>query len=56
MNGIDRIDNRLGYERANSIPCCSICNFAKNSMSYEDFIKWIGMVKKHKISSKIEYL
>jgi hypothetical protein len=27
--GIDRIDNRLGYEPSNCVPCCSWCNSIK---------------------------
>jgi len=40
-NGIDRIDSSLGYEISNVVSCCTICNFAKNELSLEDFYKWI---------------
>lgn len=40
-NGIDRIDNNDGYRLDNCVPCCANCNFAKNDMSYSDFVKWI---------------
>lgn len=39
-NGIDRKDNTKGYTIENCVPCCKICNVAKGSMSYDDFIKW----------------
>jgi len=40
-NGIDRIDNSLGYNVQNCVPCCEHCNYAKNNYSYEEFINWI---------------
>jgi len=44
-NGIDRKDNSLGYTLTNSLPCCKVCNRAKETMSYEDFINWIKKLK-----------
>jgi hypothetical protein len=41
-NGIDRVNNNIGYQTNNCITCCKICNYAKSSMSYDDFIIWIG--------------
>lgn len=43
-NGIDRIDNNIGYIESNSVPCCKICNRAKNTLSKEDFLNWISQV------------
>lgn len=40
-NGIDRKDNDIGYTEENSIPCCVVCNRAKNSMGYYEFLDWI---------------
>jgi hypothetical protein len=37
-NGIDRVDNTLGYTLLNSVSCCKRCNIAKNDMTYNDFI------------------
>lgn len=37
-NGIDRVDNALGYVEGNCVPCCSICNQWKRAMSAEAFI------------------
>lgn len=45
-NGLDRVDNSLGYTEENTVPCCAICNRAKNSMSYDEFVEWIdGLIK-----------
>ncbi len=47
-NGIDRIDNKLGYHEDNCVSCCSFCNFAKNQFTQEDFfIKIEKIYNKH---------
>jgi len=46
-NGIDRIDNRKGYPIKNVVPCCKICNRAKNNMTYDDFVLWIKRLKQN---------
>lgn len=43
-NGIDRKDSEVGYEINNCVPCCATCNFVKNNMGYQDFIKYIKQV------------
>ena len=40
-NGIDRIDNSIGYENYNVVSCCGVCNQAKMDLSYKDFISLI---------------
>ena len=40
-NGIDRIDNNIGYITTNVCPCCEICNQAKHAMPLDKFLKWI---------------
>lgn len=39
INGIDRIDNRLGYVRGNIVPCCFNCNWAKRDMRASEYVK-----------------
>lgn len=39
-NGIDRIDNSIGYKITNVVPCCRFCNYSKSNIDVEDFIKW----------------
>lgn len=39
-NGIDRIDNKLGYIKGNVVPCCWQCNKSKADMSRDMFITW----------------
>ena len=40
-NGIDRINSEIGYTSKNTIPCCKYCNTAKNTMTQEEFKRWI---------------
>lgn len=47
FNGIDRIDNRLGYIQGNVVACCKDCNFAKGSRSYDSFIEWARRLGRH---------
>jgi hypothetical protein len=37
-NGLDRIDNSIGYTLANCVPCCKICNQMKSNKSFDEFI------------------
>ena len=43
-NGIDRIDNDVGYTVENSVTCCKHCNYAKRNRSLEEFKDWINQV------------
>ena len=46
-NGVDRLDNSLGYTQGNSVPCCKTCNRAKQQMGEFEFYQWIGRVVQH---------
>ena len=43
-NGLDRVDNQIGYIDSNVIPCCKYCNRAKSTMTQRDFIHLIGQI------------
>lgn len=43
-HGLDRIDSSFGYIPGNCRPCCSVCNYAKHSMSENEFKTWIVRV------------
>lgn len=47
VNGIDRIDNALGYSVGNCVPCCTDCNLAKGVMSRYDFIISVQQIANH---------
>jgi hypothetical protein len=44
LNGIDRMDNTIGYEIGNVVPCCKTCNYAKRDMSYSEWSQWLQRV------------
>ncbi len=46
-NGIDRKDNKIGYNIDNCVPCCYLCNRAKMSLDYHDFLEWVKKVYHH---------
>ncbi len=46
-NGIDRINNEIGYQFENCVACCYICNRAKNSLPVNSFTNWINRLVKH---------
>jgi hypothetical protein len=52
--GIDRVNNSVGYEIGNVVPCCKECNMAKHSMTQENFISWIDRVYHHLHKDDIE--
>jgi hypothetical protein len=41
-NGIDRVDNTIGYDISNLVACCKICNIAKNNNTEQYFLDWIN--------------
>lgn len=43
-NGIDRVDNSLGYTQDNCVSCCKDCNYLKGSFSLIDFTRIIGKI------------
>lgn len=52
-NGIDRIDSRIGYVNDNVVSCCTICNFGKNNLTYNEFISWINDLIKYRTNENI---
>lgn len=38
FNGIDRVNNEMGYALDNCVSCCKLCNHAKNDLTKEEFI------------------
>jgi hypothetical protein len=52
MNGLDRVDSSIGYRTSNVVPCCKHCNFAKNTMSRDEFFEWITIVYNHFVKGK----
>lgn len=40
FNGIDRLNNEIGYVLDNCVPCCFTCNAAKGALTLEQFKSW----------------
>lgn len=51
--GIDRMNNNQGYILSNCLPCCSTCNKAKLTMSYQKFTDYLKrLIEFHKQRQK----
>jgi len=48
-NGIDRVNNNVGYTYKNSRPCCINCNRAKHALNEDEFRLLIKNIHKHYI-------
>lgn len=46
-SGIDRIDNDKGYMIDNVVPCCAVCNRAKGTKTYDEFMNWLNQIHSH---------
>lgn len=44
FNGVDRVDNSIGYIKSNVITACSNCNLAKGELTQEEFLKCIKQI------------
>lgn len=51
-NGIDRINNNIGYELDNCLPCCKFCNGSKCKMTYNEFKAHIKRLSEFKFWEK----
>lgn len=49
-NGIDRVDNSLGYTPQNAVSCCETCNKAKRHLSLSEFMTWVHRLAAHQSS------
>ncbi len=43
-NGIDRLDNNIGYIIDNCVSCCKRCNYAKHNMTKDEFIELVKKI------------
>ena len=60
FNGIDRINSNIGYITGNVRACCKTCNFAKGTLTEEEFYQWIDRLIAYRIhgnrSTQVEFL
>jgi hypothetical protein len=50
-NGIDRVDNNIGYVYSNCVSCCEVCNRMKLTMGLYIFLEHIKRIYKHSINN-----
>jgi hypothetical protein len=50
-NGLDRLDNSLGYVEGNCAPCCGRCNVMKAQMTVQEFFEVIATIHNRKVSA-----
>lgn len=43
-NGIDRVDNSIGYTLSNCVPCCFVCNDWKSNMTQNEFLAHVKRI------------
>jgi hypothetical protein len=48
-NGIDRLDNDLGYHFVNCVPCCAICNHMKWTLTKDQFLNRIARIAQKRL-------
>ena len=46
--GVDRVDNKKGYTKKNSVPCCKVCNHMKSNRSRAEFLEHCKKVAHYK--------
>lgn len=47
LNGLDRLDVKLGFTDANTVPCCGVCNHMKGPQDVDEFIDNIRRISKY---------
>jgi hypothetical protein len=47
LNGIDRVDNAIGYDLSNCVPCCRVCNQMKHALGREEFLEHVRRIAAH---------
>lgn len=52
FNGIDRVENTVGYTAENCVACCKWCNRAKGHAPLEAFMEWIRWILANKTTSQ----
>lgn len=56
VNGIDRLNNNIGYEKDNCVACCEMCNMMKWSFHPLFFIKLCKIISGFEVASKEFYI
>ena len=51
-NGIDRVDNTIGYIIDNCVTCCGDCNWMKKTYTQQEFILRIKLIYDHMLKGR----
>lgn len=54
-NGIDRVDNKIGYTDDNCVPCCFTCNQMKLALTQEKFLSQIEKIYVKLAEKRVNY-
>lgn len=46
--GLDRVNNCIGYLLENVVSCCTLCNRAKNTMTQDEFIRYLNTIVEYR--------
>jgi len=46
-NGVDRVDNLLGYAIGNCVACCKDCNRSKGTLTQDEWLAWVKRLYEH---------
>jgi hypothetical protein len=49
-NGVDRVDNTMGYIEGNVVPCCKVCNRIKGVLTQDEFLSHIKNIYTHSMA------
>lgn len=52
INGIDRVDNNLGYTLDNIVPCCKRCNKMKQTYTETEFKAGAASIVRHQVLAR----
>lgn len=52
VNGIDRIDSSKGYVFDNCVPCCTMCNYMKQSYTIDNFLDQVKKIYQHRLEKE----
>ena len=47
MNGVDRVDNTVGYLKSNCVPACPECNMAKRMLTVRRFLQLVRRIYRY---------
>lgn len=51
-NGVDRVDNLIGYVKENTVSCCASCNRSKGILGLEAWAEWLRTLAAHQKINK----